>query len=201
MKPFKTKKDTELPLLDLRGKPYLQVAYRLVWFREEKPDWSIETEIVHTDDKETLAKAVIKDPSGRIMNTGHKTETVQGFQDHLEKAETGAVGRALAMLGYGTQFAPELEEGDRIVDAPVRPAQPAPGDGIRPQPNGTFIKYGPLANQYMGNVPIPRLRAWVLEEEQKAVKLKKEFSPAMKRLIDEAAQLIAKAENQGDSAL
>jgi hypothetical protein len=29
------------------------------------------------------------------------------------------VGRALAMLGYGTQFAPELDEGDRIVDSPV----------------------------------------------------------------------------------
>ena len=36
-----------------------------------------------------------------------------------EKAETKAVGRALAMLGYGTQFAPELDEGERIVDSPV----------------------------------------------------------------------------------
>lgn len=36
-----------------------------------------------------------------------------------------AVGRALAMLGYGTQFAPELDEGDRIVDSPI-PAKPDP---------------------------------------------------------------------------
>jgi hypothetical protein len=35
------------------------------------------------------------------------------------KAETKAVGRALAMLGYGTQFAPEMDEGERIVDSPV----------------------------------------------------------------------------------
>ncbi len=31
---------------------------------------------------------------------------------------TGAVGRALAYCGYGTQFAPELEEGNRLADAP-----------------------------------------------------------------------------------
>jgi hypothetical protein len=38
----------------------------------------------------------------------------------MEKAETGAIGRALALIGYGTQFcADELDEGDRIVDAPV----------------------------------------------------------------------------------
>ena len=29
------------------------------------------------------------------------------------------------MLGYGTQFAPELDEGDRIVDSPT-PAKPDP---------------------------------------------------------------------------
>ena len=42
------------------------------------------------------------------------------FADYLEKAETRAVGRALAMCGYGTQFAPELEERERIVDSPVK---------------------------------------------------------------------------------
>jgi ribosomal protein S27AE len=37
----------------------------------------------------------------------------------MEKAETGSVGRALSLCGYGTQFASELEEGQRIVDAPI----------------------------------------------------------------------------------
>ena len=49
-----------------------------------------------------------------------KRETKKDFSDHTEKAETSAVGRALAMLGYGTQFAiSDLDEGDRIVDSPV----------------------------------------------------------------------------------
>jgi hypothetical protein len=122
MKMHKTKNGTELPLLNLRGKDYLEVKYRLVWFREERPEWSIETELVSTSDKETLAKATIKNPEGRIMAMGHKFEDVKGFGDHKEKAETGAIGRALALLGYGTQFcADELDEGERIVDAPASP--------------------------------------------------------------------------------
>jgi hypothetical protein len=39
--------------------------------------------------------------------------------DFGPKAETGAIGRALAALGFGTQFAIELSEDDRIVDTPV----------------------------------------------------------------------------------
>ena len=44
----------------------------------------------------------------------------------MEKAETGSIGRALAYCGYGTQFcADELDEAERIVDAPIEP-KPAP---------------------------------------------------------------------------
>lgn len=115
----KTAKGTELPLLNLKGKPYLQVPWRVLWFCEEKPDWSIETEIIKHDEAHSIVRAMIKDPSGRIIRTATKQETKQGFADHLEKAETGAIGRALGLMGYGTQFALELEEGERIVDAPI----------------------------------------------------------------------------------
>lgn len=126
MSRFKTPKGTELPLLDLRGKPYLQVAHRLVWFREEHADWTIETELIQSTDQLSVTRAMIKDASGKIMATAHKQETRQGFADHLEKSETGAVGRALAMCGYGTQFAPELDEEDRIVDAPTQRSRVQP---------------------------------------------------------------------------
>ncbi len=45
-KTYRTHKGTELPILNLRGRDYLEVKYRLVWFREEHPDWSIETEFM-----------------------------------------------------------------------------------------------------------------------------------------------------------
>jgi len=47
-----------------------------------------------------------------------KMETAREFPDYLEKAETGSIGRALALCSYGTQFAPDMHEGDRVADAP-----------------------------------------------------------------------------------
>ncbi len=106
-------------LMKLKGKDYLEVKWRLVWFREERPSWGIETEPLVLEDKKAVFRANIKDETGRILATGTKMETPSGFADFVEKAETGSIGRALAALGFGTQFAPELEEGERIVDAPV----------------------------------------------------------------------------------
>lgn len=122
-----TPKGTMLPFLDLRGKPYLQVAHRLVWFREDHPTWTIRTAVTY-DLKERFAigHATILDEAGRTIATAHKYEDAKGFGDYIEKSETGAIGRALALCGYGTQFAPEFDEEDRIVDSPVARAQPAP---------------------------------------------------------------------------
>lgn len=124
MKSFKTAKGTELPLLNLRGKEYLEVKYRLVWFREDHQDWSIETELISVTDVSAYAKATIRNEENRIIATSHKFERIQGFPDFIEKAETGAIGRALALIGYGTQFcADELDEGSRIVDSPASPVK------------------------------------------------------------------------------
>lgn len=124
MRTYKTSKGTELPLLNLRGKEYLEVKYRLVWFREDHPDWAVETELMSVTDVSAYARATIRDEKGRIIATSHKFESIQGFPDFIEKAETGAIGRALALIGYGTQFcADELDEGKRIVDAPAVPTR------------------------------------------------------------------------------
>lgn len=123
---------------------YLPVQWRLVWFREQCPHGTIDTEEVEVDldremevdafvwnnekrRSEKVAKrakgyarfrAVVTDGKGGRA-TGTKSECAANFPDYIEKAETGAVGRALAALGYGTQFAPDLDEEHRIVDAPV----------------------------------------------------------------------------------
>jgi hypothetical protein len=139
---------------------YLPVQWRLVWFREHCPEGSIETEMLHLDlDRETeeegyawnnetkrsekvvkranglaVFRAVVKDGKGGIA-TGTKSEKAASFPDYIEKAETGSIGRALAALGYGTQFAPDLDEQHRIVDAPVDRSTPATdgnGDGRKP---------------------------------------------------------------------
>jgi len=144
MTDFVTKAGTKLPIMNLKGKPYLQVAHRIQWFREEKPDYSIETEVKNGGDK-CLAKATIKDAGGRILATAHKTEDKGSFGDYVEKAETGAIGRALAYCGYGTQFcSEELEEGERLADAPVNKSREnlAPGFASRALEEAKRIQVG-----------------------------------------------------------
>src|SRR6266567_2925166 len=108
-------------LTQLKGKDYLEVKWRLVWFRDQHPHGKITTELLNLDIERGLAlfKATIDDGEGG-EGCGHGSETVKDFNDFIEKAETKAIGRALAALGYGTQFAPELDEGERIVDAPIQ---------------------------------------------------------------------------------
>lgn len=145
------------------SKDYLPVQWRLVWFREQCPHGTIETEMLHLDldrvtEEETfvwnnekrrsekvvkqangfvLFKATVKDGKGGVA-TGTKSEKAASFPDYIEKAETGAIGRALAALGYGTQFAPELSEEHRIVDSPVdRQPVTSHGNGQNGSMNGT----------------------------------------------------------------
>lgn len=93
-------------LMDLKGKSYLQVMWRLVWFREEKPLWNIDTKLEKLGEDYAVFSAKIYDENGVQKSAGYGSESVKDFRDYIEKAETKAVGRALAMLGYGTQFAP-----------------------------------------------------------------------------------------------
>lgn len=119
--------------INLKGKQYLPVAARIAWFREEHPDWSIVTKAVPdlSGADYCTFHAEICDRNHIILATAHKTEHEKHFADYREKAETGAIGRALALCGYGTLFAQELEEpitpaGDmRIVDAPQPTKTPA----------------------------------------------------------------------------
>lgn len=111
-------------MMKLKGKDYLQVAWRLVWFRDIESgcgtDWGLQTELLEHGDDWAVFKATITNQEGKVISTGHGSESKKDFGDYLEKAETKAVGRALAMLGFGTQFAAdELDEGERIVDSPV----------------------------------------------------------------------------------
>lgn len=113
-----TKRGTVLPLMNIEGKPYLQVAHRLVWFREDHPEWTIRTKILRLAKKAVIVRAEILNGEVLIARA-HKREDINGFADYIEKAETGAIGRALGMCGYGTQFEPEFDEGERLADAPV----------------------------------------------------------------------------------
>ncbi len=190
MKTFQTKNGTELPLINLKGKDYLQVQHRLVWFREERPTWSIETDYIASDDKSSFAKATVRDEAGRIIATAHKFEEKAHFQDHKEKSETGAIGRALALIGYGTQFAPEIEEGERIVDAPVcRPIAQPEIKNVTVASNVTGFDYViPFGKKFKGRklseVDEQEVRGYLAWLEAQANKDGKPMSQEVESLVD-----------------
>lgn len=127
------------------SKDYLPVQQRIVWFRAHFPQGVIDTEMLHLDmDRDTEEDAFVwnadKRRSEKVVKhgkgfcifratvsdgiggkaTGTKSEKAASFPDFLEKCETGAIGRALAALGYGTQFVgEEFNEGHRLADSPV----------------------------------------------------------------------------------
>lgn len=119
-----TEKGTKLPIMSLKGKDYMMVAYRIQWFRESNPFGVISTEAVKITDNEAIFKAYISIPNPQglltLISTATKREDAKGFPDFIEKSETGSIGRALALAGFGTQFSlPELDEGTRLADSPL----------------------------------------------------------------------------------
>lgn len=136
---------------------YLPVQGRLLWLHSEKPkkvlfevvsedirpDLKITKQVWEKDPhtnksakvdkfvegwaKVTMRVTIVMDDDRELMAEGTKTESAADFGDYVEKAQTGAIGRALLFLGYGTAFAAdELDEAHRIVDSPVDPPAPAP---------------------------------------------------------------------------
>lgn len=131
----KTKKGTNLPIMLLKGKPYMQVAHRLVWFNEDIENFEITTEILQMSDKRAVLKATVRilDKEGKLIKSavGTKAEDAGSFGDFVEKAETGAIGRAITALGFGTAYAlADLDEGARIIDSPV--VAPRPNFAAKP---------------------------------------------------------------------
>lgn len=165
---------------------YLPVQWRLVWYRSVCPEGTITTELIHLDlDKEcsvesyvwnaqtrksekvmkmakgiAIFRATITDGKGGSA-TGTGSECAADFTDYVEKAETKSIGRALAALGYGTQFAPELNEQHRIVDAPVNSGHNGASNGNGSAPSGN------------GSRPAPENEATTNATEQQIASIRK----------------------------
>lgn len=122
--------DPNAHLMNLKGRDYLNVQNRLLWFIRDQRDfivrglattsYVIRTELVEQDREVGYAhfKTYVRDVLGNeaIM---YGSESAKDFPDYAEKASTKSLGRALLALGYGTAFAPEMDEGERVVDTPV----------------------------------------------------------------------------------
>ena len=108
---------------------YLQTAHRILWFRTENPLGRITTDLVQVDPYPVM-RATVSTADGMVLATAYgsaqpKAGSVYAGRE-IEKAETAAVGRALGMAGYGTQFDGDSDD-DNLADSPMeRPATPEP---------------------------------------------------------------------------
>ena len=107
------KKDKSLKkkAVKIQGKDYVLVADRIIFFNEQYPNGTIQTQIM-TDlnfeqGNSIVMKAIITPDMDKPVRffTGYSQEVIgQGYINKtsaLENAETSAVGRALAMMGIG----------------------------------------------------------------------------------------------------
>lgn len=110
---------------NIKGKDYLQVAGRVIMFRDKYPNGGIRTEWVVILEN-IIAKATIYNDEGQILASGHATlrealptDTWKGRE--FERAETAALGRALSFAGFGTA---DLDDDDgNLADSPIEPAK------------------------------------------------------------------------------
>lgn len=122
---------------------YLEVKWRLLWLRTQHPDASIESELVSLADQTAIFKTTVRIPGGGSA-TGFGSESYNDFREYIEKAETKSIGRALAALGFGTQFCPDFDFGSangNVADSPVefsstRGRRMSQGNGRAPAPQG-----------------------------------------------------------------
>lgn len=101
-------KSLQSKAIDIKGKKYVQVSERVLFFNEEYPNGYIATEILTDLESAYIvirARATPDAANPLRRFTGHSQATVgDGMVNKtaaLENAETSAVGRALALMGIG----------------------------------------------------------------------------------------------------
>jgi hypothetical protein len=91
--------------VDIKGKAYVQVNERIIYFRSNYKGWRLTTEIVSLIEGVVTMKALIHNPVGELIATGYAQEkdgsTFINKTSFIENCETSAWGRALGNLGIG----------------------------------------------------------------------------------------------------
>ena len=103
-----SKVNSEISMIDLKGKSYAMVPERVTAFRKLFPEGFINTEIISHDGTNVLMQAKVgyyENGCPVILGTGFAQEVrgrgmVNGTS-YIENCETSAVGRALGMMGLG----------------------------------------------------------------------------------------------------
>lgn len=112
----------ELPTIKLKGKDYVQVKDRVLFFNEEYPNGSIVTEVIERDGYASF-KAIVTPDTDKPTRyfIGRSAGVVSGDKSY-EKLETVSVGRALAFMGIGV--IESIASADEIINYEERKVAP-----------------------------------------------------------------------------
>jgi len=96
---------SDLKTIDIKGKEYVMVNERIMYFRNNM-EGQIITEILSNEDGVCIFKASII-VNDKVVATGHAYEkegsTFINKTSYVENCETSAIGRALGILGIGIE--------------------------------------------------------------------------------------------------
>lgn len=93
--------------IKIKGKDYVQVKDRVLFFNEEYTNGRITTELISNEGDEVVVKATVtpdvKNPERYFTgySQANKTQGMINKTAALENCETSAIGRALASMGIG----------------------------------------------------------------------------------------------------
>lgn len=97
----------KLKTINIKGKEYVEVNERLIYFRKNFPNYSLTTEIVEKTDQSITILASILNEEGRVISNGlaeeFKGSTFINKTSYVENCETSAWGRALGNFGIGIE--------------------------------------------------------------------------------------------------
>ena len=144
-----SEKTLEDKAIDFKGKKYVLVSDRVIYFNEKYPEGSITTELISVPDADTVIVKATAKPNDKQIFTGYSQATWgEGYINKtsaLENAETSAVGRALAFMGIGViESIASIDEINKTTtkkvgrkDYQAKNAQDK-ADGVDPLDGGTY---------------------------------------------------------------
>lgn len=97
----------DISTIPFKGKKYAMVVARVQAFRKICPAGCIDTSVVEINDEHVIMQAKVMDENGELLASGTAEEVKGSSQvnqtSYVENCETSAIGRALGVLGIGSE--------------------------------------------------------------------------------------------------
>ena len=171
----KTLKDKAI---NIKGKSYVLVSDRIIYFNENYKNGSIKTKLISTPDAEVVVVKAQVTPNIDFKSrffTGHSQakwgEGMVNKTAALENCETSAVGRALAMMGIGViDSVASVDEIKKATYPVTRKIEDATNDPIMESTKGMGIDKPASEGQRKMIFAVANQKGLTTEKAKKVVK-------------------------------